>query len=172
MYAYVSASPLHYSERPKQCASSIVTWRVQTCCPGLLHRVPPVVTPNDLALGGVGGTSPAGAPAGAPAPARPPALLLTGANMGGKSTLLRAAAVAVVMAQLGCYVPARAARLDPVDRIFTRMGEARGDWEPAGGWLGASKGAFWGQQGGITSCLGPSRLKSQTGSVMQTRPSG
>lgn len=94
--------------------------------------MPPAVTPNDLALGGLEGPSPAGvrasAPAPAPAPARPPALLLTGANMGGKSTLLRAAAVAVVMAQLGCYVPASAARLDPVDRIFTRMGESKGAW--------------------------------------------
>ena len=42
--------------------------------------------------------------------------------MGGKSTLLRAAAVITIMAQVGCYVPAASAQLAPVDRIFTRLG--------------------------------------------------
>lgn len=42
--------------------------------------------------------------------------------MGGKSTLLRQTCVNVVMAQLGCYVPARSCKLTPVDRIFTRVG--------------------------------------------------
>lgn len=45
-----------------------------------------------------------------------------GANTGGKSTLLRATCLAVVMAQLGCYVPCSRAELAPVDRIFTRIG--------------------------------------------------
>ncbi|KAG0139481.1 hypothetical protein CROQUDRAFT_54664 [Cronartium quercuum f. sp. fusiforme G11] len=49
-------------------------------------------------------------------------ILLTGPNMAGKSTLLRMTCVAVIMAQLGCYVPATSARLSPVDRICTRMG--------------------------------------------------
>lgn len=44
--------------------------------------------------------------------------------MGGKSTLLRATCLAVVMAQLGCYVPAASALLSPVDAIYTRIGEA------------------------------------------------
>jgi len=43
--------------------------------------------------------------------------------MGGKSTLLRSTCVAVIMAQLGCYVPASRAVLEPVDAIFTRIGE-------------------------------------------------
>uniref|UniRef100_A0A061S473 Dna mismatch repair protein msh6-2 n=1 Tax=Tetraselmis sp. GSL018 TaxID=582737 RepID=A0A061S473_9CHLO len=50
------------------------------------------------------------------------ALLLTGPNMGGKSTLLRATCLAAVLAQVGCYVPARYCRLSAVDAIFTRVG--------------------------------------------------
>jgi DNA mismatch repair protein MutS len=49
-------------------------------------------------------------------------LVLTGPNMGGKSTYLRQAALIVVLAQMGSFVPARATRLGIVDRIFTRIG--------------------------------------------------
>ncbi len=49
-------------------------------------------------------------------------ILLTGPNMGGKSTYLRQAGLLVIMAQLGSFVPARAMRLGVVDRIFTRIG--------------------------------------------------
>lgn len=49
-------------------------------------------------------------------------MLLTGPNMGGKSTLLRMTSIAVIMAQIGCYVPAKTCRLSIVDRIFTRLG--------------------------------------------------
>ena len=49
-------------------------------------------------------------------------LVLTGPNMGGKSTYLRQAALAVILAQMGSFVPARSARLGLVDRVFTRIG--------------------------------------------------
>jgi DNA mismatch repair protein MutS len=49
-------------------------------------------------------------------------LVLTGPNMGGKSTYLRQAALIVILAQMGSFVPARSARLGVVDRIFTRIG--------------------------------------------------
>jgi DNA mismatch repair protein MutS len=49
-------------------------------------------------------------------------LVLTGPNMGGKSTYLRQAALTVIMAQMGSFVPARSARLGIVDRVFTRIG--------------------------------------------------
>lgn len=62
---------------------------------------------NDLLLGGA---------------TDPTFMLVTGANSGGKSTLLRSACIATVMAQIGCFVPCSAATLSPVDRIFTRIG--------------------------------------------------
>ncbi|BGO99350.1 DNA mismatch repair protein msh6 [Rhodotorula toruloides] len=49
-------------------------------------------------------------------------MLLTGPNMAGKSTLLRMACTAVIMAQLGCFVPAASARIAPIDAIYSRMG--------------------------------------------------
>ncbi|EYB99809.1 hypothetical protein Y032_0120g955 [Ancylostoma ceylanicum] len=52
----------------------------------------------------------------------PPTVLLTGPNMGGKSTLMRQVAVLTVLAHMGSLVPARSMRLSPVDRIFTRIG--------------------------------------------------
>ncbi|KAL7906037.1 DNA repair protein [Trichoderma velutinum] len=48
--------------------------------------------------------------------------LLTGANAAGKSTVLRMSCIAVIMAQVGCFVPAKSARLTPVDRIMSRLG--------------------------------------------------
>ena len=52
----------------------------------------------------------------------PSMLLLSGPNMGGKSTLLRQTCLLCVLAQLGCRVPATEMSLSPVDRIFTRVG--------------------------------------------------
>jgi DNA mismatch repair protein MSH6 len=62
--------------------------------------------PNDTYLGGD----------------RPNMIVLTGPNMGGKSTLLRQTCVAIIMAQLGCYVPASRCKMTPFDRIYTRIG--------------------------------------------------
>ncbi|XP_061366489.1 DNA mismatch repair protein MSH7 [Gastrolobium bilobum] len=66
--------------------------------------------PNDIILGGNEDGC------------HPRTLLLTGPNMGGKSTLLRATCLAVIMAQLGCYVPCENCALSIVDIIFTRLG--------------------------------------------------
>ncbi|KAI8098718.1 muts domain V-domain-containing protein [Halteromyces radiatus] len=63
--------------------------------------------PNDTTLGGED---------------RPNIMVLTGPNMGGKSTLLRQTCVAIIMAQLGGYVPAKACRMTACDRIYTRIG--------------------------------------------------
>jgi DNA mismatch repair protein MutS len=51
-------------------------------------------------------------------------LLVTGPNMGGKSTYMRQVALIVLLAHCGAFVPARACRLGPVDAIFTRIGAA------------------------------------------------
>jgi DNA mismatch repair protein MutS len=51
-------------------------------------------------------------------------LVITGPNMGGKSTFMRQTALIVLLAHAGCYVPAEAARIGPIDRIFTRIGAA------------------------------------------------
>ncbi len=51
-----------------------------------------------------------------------PVWLVTGPNMGGKSTFLRQNALIVILAQMGSFVPARAARIGVVDRLFSRVG--------------------------------------------------
>ncbi|KAK3317724.1 muts domain V-domain-containing protein [Cercophora scortea] len=73
--------------------------------PCMLNTVADFI-PNDIKLGGD----------------QPNINLLTGANAAGKSTILRMSCTAVIMAQVGCYVPAVSARLTPIDRIMSRLG--------------------------------------------------
>lgn len=63
------------------------------------------------------------------------ALLITGPNMGGKSTLLRSVCLNVIMAQVGSFVPAKFCALTPCDWIFTRIG--------ASDWIMESKSTFF-----------------------------
>ena len=51
-------------------------------------------------------------------------LLITGPNMGGKSTYMRQVALIVLMAHVGSFVPAKSVRLGPIDQVFTRVGAA------------------------------------------------
>ena len=73
--------------------------------------------PNDVYLNANGENSSQDASA-----AGPSLLLITGPNMGGKSTYLRQAAMLVLMAQMGSFVPAESMRFGLVDRIYTRIG--------------------------------------------------
>ena len=67
--------------------------------------------PNDLVMGGKNGDE-----------IGSKILLLSGPNMGGKSTLLRQTCLIAILAQIGCFVPAEECSLTPFDRIFTRLG--------------------------------------------------
>ncbi|KAG2496433.1 hypothetical protein HYH03_005657 [Edaphochlamys debaryana] len=72
--------------------------------------------PNDVRLGGTVGPDGSGFAPSAPF------VLLSGPNMGGKSTLLRQVCLATVLAQVGAFVPASSLTLSPADAVFVRMG--------------------------------------------------
>ncbi|CAE7859015.1 MSH6 [Symbiodinium necroappetens] len=97
--------------RPEFLASdarSAASIELRTCRhPVVAARMGSAFVPNDTALNACG---------------VPGLLIVTGPNMGGKSTVLRQTCIAVLMAQVGCRVNAQKCRLTPVDRIFTRIG--------------------------------------------------
>jgi DNA mismatch repair protein MutS len=125
-----------HAERLREVASRLAAWDVAAALAEVAHRDDwarpevddsldlvlrdarhPVVeklaaagrfVPNDVSLGANEG--------------RPRLWLVTGPNMAGKSTLMRQTALAVILAQMGSFVPARAARLGVVDRVLTRVG--------------------------------------------------
>jgi DNA mismatch repair protein MutS len=82
--------------------------------PVLEELLPPgTLVSNDLALAALGDGDGTDTPA---------ILLVTGPNMGGKSTFIRQAALVAVLAQAGSFVPARRARVGIIDRLFARIG--------------------------------------------------
>ena len=108
--AKASTSLGHPSCRPEFVGEDPVTGKstlelVDLRHPCLLSKVDDFI-PNDIVLGGQ----------------NPNLTLLTGANAAGKSTILRMTCIAVIMAQIGCYIPCASARLTPFDRIMSRLG--------------------------------------------------
>jgi DNA mismatch repair protein MutS len=79
-------------------------------------------------------------------------ILLTGPNMGGKSTYLRQTGLLTIMAQIGSFVPARAMTLGAVDRIFTRIG--------AGDDLASGQSTFYMEMGEAANILRRSTRRS------------
>ncbi|VDL18602.1 unnamed protein product [Hymenolepis diminuta] len=77
------------------------------------------ITPNDVQLGLIPGQEEKTTTGFKPGATT---LLITGPNMGGKSTLMRQTALLAILAHLGCQIPATSCRLTPIDRVFTRIG--------------------------------------------------
>jgi DNA mismatch repair protein MutS len=93
----------------------------------VLEQNPERFVPNDIAIAGCGGPLDSFAQAGVPTQERdgvslPQVMLITGPNMAGKSTYIRQVALLTLLAHTGSFIPAAEARVDLVDRIFTRIG--------------------------------------------------
>ncbi len=72
----------------------------------LTHTTPTKIVPNTISMGG----------------GSPSAVIVSGANSGGKTSILKTAAIATILAQIGCYVPCSDSRISPVSKILTRLG--------------------------------------------------
>ncbi len=136
LFAQLVRDVARHAERLRAVAARLAAWDVAAALADVAHREDwarpavddslelvledarhPVVektaaagrfVPNDVSLGAGEG--------------RPRLWLVTGPNMAGKSTLMRTAAIAVLLAQMGSFVPARSARIGVVDRVLTRVG--------------------------------------------------
>lgn len=112
--ASVSSTPgycwpqLHESETP---VLHIVEGRHPMLDKTIIEKGDTECIPNSLSLGHLDNNQ-----------SRARVMLVSGPNMGGKSTLLRQTCLIVILAQMGCKVPAQSCRMTPVDRIFTRVG--------------------------------------------------
>ncbi len=136
LFAQTVRDLARHAERLRSLAACLAAWDVASALGEVAHRddwTRPVVdeslelaledarhpvveklaaggrfVPNDVALGAGEG--------------RPRLWLVTGPNMAGKSTLMRQTAIAVILAQMGAFIPARRARIGVVDRVLTRVG--------------------------------------------------
>ncbi len=140
LYGQLVRELAHHAERLRGVSATLAGWDVAAALAEVAHRDDwarpevddslelvlqdarhPVVeklaaagrfVPNDVSLG-------AGTDGGV---GRPRLWLVTGPNMAGKSTLMRQTALAVILGQMGSFVPARTAHLGVVDRVLTRVG--------------------------------------------------
>ena len=92
--------------RPKISNSDVPVLKIVNGSHPCLMQLGVNYIPNTVSIGGEGSSF----------------LMITGPNMGGKSTTLRMVCILTVLAQLGCMVPCESMVLTPVDRIFTRLG--------------------------------------------------
>lgn len=107
LHSFALAAKMNHYVRPEMNDSTIIEIK-EGRHPVIERQLPPGETyvPNDLYLDNE----------------HQQILVITGPNMAGKSALLRQAALIVLMAQMGSFVPARVARLGMVDKVFTRVG--------------------------------------------------
>ena len=99
-----TASVLNYTKPQVHAGDELIATDVRH--PVVERHVPDAFVPNDVTLDA----------------ADHQVIILTGPNMGGKSTYLRQTALLAVLAQAGSFVPARTAKLPVVDRVFARVG--------------------------------------------------
>lgn len=106
-YAFAEAAVIYEFSRPEITDDGVL--ELEECRHPVVERMlaAGAFVPNDLKIGGADFEN---------------IIILTGPNMSGKSVYLRQAAVAVIMAQMGCFVAAKKARISVTDRIMTRIG--------------------------------------------------
>ena len=119
--AFAETGRLHSYVRPEVNDAGVVQIRDGRHPVLEQHLVEERFVPNDT---GLASSNSAGQPTGTEAEAAtiPQIALITGPNMAGKSTYIRQVALLVLLAHTGSFVPAAGARIDLVDRIFTRIG--------------------------------------------------